>query len=707
MARDQLLENLVRDFVGEADELVQQTTRNLLALERVKAGAEPPAGAHAEVARALHTLKGSAATLGLSEFSEVAHRLEDVYAPVLAAHAGVPAALADTLLRALDASMEWLRARAAGRDGLGLDVIVQQIAAVALSPEELTPGAPSGAEDRAKQDASGAPVAEPADPAGGWRVAMRHIVALMREVDRLRELRLRIDQRARDVEHALEGLARLGMLAQTAEPRAVLMGVRTAMARDGADLGELVEGLDDAIKEVCTLPVRTLLEPLERAVRDVCRARGKQASLHLVGGELSLDRRVLEALRGALLHLVRNAVDHGIEMPEVRRAAGKAPEGTIDVRVEQQGNIAFLEVADDGGGLDAARIRETAERHSVVTRAELDRMGPAEVMQLVFRAGFTTADTVTEISGRGVGLDVVRNQIQALHGSVDVSSVPGQGTRFTLSVPTDIGTSPMLLARASGAVFGLPMLALEGVVRARQDRLHLARGQARFEHEDRVLPLFDLGALAGLRQALTPSEGQPLLVVHVRGQRAAVLVDEILHDLELAIQPLPPELSGIQAYQGAASLADGEFVMVLRPEWLVRAERRAEEVAASARRALVIDDSLTARAMHRAILESGGFTVHALPSAADAVARLRQTTYAVVVCDVAMAGMDGVAFTRLVRGHPDTRGVPVVLVSARDDAANRAAGIAAGADAYVSKKDCAAGLLLSEVSAAIARRSAG
>lgn len=707
MERDQLLENLVRDFVTEADELVQRTTRNVLALERVKAGGEAPEGVHADVARALHTLKGSAATLGLVEFSEVAHRLEDVYAPVLAARAGVPAVLADILLRALDAAMEWLRARAAGRDGPGLDPIVREIGAVALSSDGTSPGAPSVSAGGARQDEPGAPAAEPADPGGGWRVAARHVWTLMREVDRLRELRLRVEQRARDIGHALEGLARLGMLAHTAEPRAVLMGVRTALARDGADLGELVEGLDGAIKEVCTLPVRTLLEPLERAVRDVCRARGKHASLNLVGGEISLDRRVLEALRGALVHLVRNAVDHGVELPEVRRGAGKAAEGTVVVRVEQQGNIAFLEVADDGGGLDAVRIREAAERRGVVARAELDRMGPAEVMQLVFRAGFTTAETVTEISGRGVGLDVVRSQIQALHGSVDVQSVPGQGTRFTLSVPTDIGTSPMLLVRASGAVFGLPMLALEGVVRARHDKMHLARGQARFEHEDRIVPLFDLGALAGLRQALTPSEGQPLLVVHVRGQRAAVLVDDVLHDLELAIQPLPPELSAIDAYQGASSLADGEFVMVLRPEWLVRAERRAEEVAGSAKRALVIDDSLTARAMHRTMLESGGFTVHALASAADAVTRLRQMTYAVVVCDVAMAGMDGVAFTRLVRDHPDTRGVPVVLVSARDDAADRAAGIAAGADAYISKKDCAAGLLLSEVSAAIARRSAG
>jgi chemotaxis protein histidine kinase CheA len=645
--------------------------------------------------------------------------MEDAYAPVLAARSAVPAALADALLRALDASMEWLRARAAGRSGPALAAVARDIAA--LGGEAHAGAAPAAAApaydegplqlgDLADLEVvvdgpSASSTAPDADDGAGWRVATRHVVALMREVERVRELRLRIEQRGREVGQALEGVTRLGMLGETAESRAALMGVRTALARDGADLAELVEGLDGAIKEVCTVRVRTLLDPLDRAVRDVCRARRKQAALNLVGGELALDRRVLEGLRGALVHLVRNAVDHGIELPEVRIAAGKAAEGTVVVRVEQQGNVAFVEVSDDGGGLDAARIRETAEKRGIVSHAELDRMAPADVMQLIFRAGFSTSETVSEISGRGVGLDAVRTQIQALHGSVEVQSLPGQGTRFTLSVPTDIGTSPLLLVRASGAVFGLPMLALESVVRASPERLHLARGQARFQHEDRILPFFDLGALAGLRQALTPSDGQPLLVVHGRGQRAAVLVDEILQDRELAIHPLPAELAGIDAYQGAATLADGEFVMVLRPEWLVRAERRAEEVAASARRALVIDDSLTARAMHRAMLESGGFTVHALSSAAEAVTRLHQTTYDVVVCDVAMAGMDGLAFTRLVRDRAETRQLPVVLVSARDDESARAGGLAAGADAYVSKKDCAAGLLLAEVSAAIARRA--
>ncbi|HEY6004681.1 MAG TPA: response regulator [Anaeromyxobacter sp.] len=706
MAPDPLIERLVGEFVVEADELVQRITRHVLALERARPGAEPPEGTHEEVARALHTLKGSAATIGLAEMSELAHRMEDAYAPVLAARAAMPSPLADALLGALDASMDWLRARAAGRDGAhDLGARLRQIGAFAPAGQDSLPAASPGA---AAGEPEGAPQgASPADDRGGWRVAARHVEALVRELEGLREIRLRVEQRARDVGRALDDLARLGMLAQLAEPRALLLGVRAALARDGTDLGEQLEGLDDAVKAICTVPVRTLLEPLERAVRDACRASGKEAALSLVGGEISLDRRVLEALRGPLVHLVRNAVAHGIEPPEVRRERGKAPAGALVLRVEQQGNVAFLEVADDGAGLDAGRIREAAERRGVASRDEIQRMATDDVVRLVFRSGFTTSETVTEISGRGVGLDVVRAQIQALHGTVDVQSAPRQGTRFLLTVPTDVGTSPVLLVRASGALFGLPMLALEAVVPARSDRLHRGRGHARLEHEGRIVPLFDLGALAGLRQPLPPAEGQPLLVVQARSERAALLVDGILVDRDLAIHPLPAELSTIAAYQGAATLADGELALVLRPEWLVRAERRAEEVALSAKRALVIDDSLTARAMHRAMLEAGGFTVHALASASEAAARLRQATYDVVVCDVAMAGMDGLAFTRLLRDQAETRAVPLVLVSGRDAPGDRASGLAAGADAYISKKDCAAGLLLSEVSAAMARRARG
>jgi two-component system, chemotaxis family, sensor kinase CheA len=697
---DPLLERLVGEFAVEADELVQRITRNVLALERARPGAEPPEGAHEEVARALHTLKGSAATVGLADLSELAHRMEDAYAPVLAARAGVPAPLADALLGALDTAMEWLRARAAGRDAQDLAGRLRRIGAFA--PPSAGAPAPDAAGEREAPAQAGAPLGE---GKVGWRVAARHVEALVRDLEGLREIRLRVEQRARDVGRALEDLGRLGLLAQLAEPRALLLGVRAALARDAADLGEQLDGLDGAVKAICTVPVHTLLEPLERAVRDVCRASGKEAALSLVGGEISLDRRVLEALRGPLLHLVRNAVDHGIEPPDVRREQGKASAGAVVLRVEQQGNVAFLEVADDGAGLDAGRIREAAERRGVASRDELSRMGPDDLVRLVFRSGFTTSETVTEISGRGVGLDAVRAQIQALHGSVDVHSAPRQGTRFTLSVPTDVGTSPVLLVRAGGALFGLPMLALEAVVPARCAQVHLGRGHSRFEHEGRILPLFDLGALAGLRQALPPAEGQPLLVLQGRSDRAALLVDAILVDRDLAVHPLPAELSGIAAYQGAATLADGELALVLRPEWLVHAERRAEEVAESARRALVVDDSLTARAMHRVMLEAGGFTVHALASASEAADRLRQASYDVVVCDVGMAGMDGLAFTRLLRDRAETRAVPVVLVSGRDAAGDRAAGLAAGADAYISKRDCAAGLLLSEVSAAMARRS--
>src|SRR5205814_4770464 len=199
-----------------------------------------------------------------------------------------------------------------------------------------------------------------------WRVSTRQVIALLHEVERLREVRLRLDERRRDLEEAVVQLDRLGIQVETAESRAVPLGVRRSLGGDGEEAADIIVSMEDGLKAISTMPVRTVLEPLRRAVRDLCKATGKQAKLSVVGAEVSLDRRVLEQLRGPLVHLVRNAVDHGLELPHVREARGKHRDGALTIRVEQQGNMPFLEVADDGGGLDVEQIREGALRPAPV-----------------------------------------------------------------------------------------------------------------------------------------------------------------------------------------------------------------------------------------------------------------------------------------------------------------------------------------------------
>ncbi len=670
---DPMMEQLLPGFVDECKEIVERVTDHLIELEKAHEQAH-----FDDLARGLHTLKGSAATLGLSELSELAHRMEDAVLPLRGKGAALPGALTDALLKTLDTWMAHLRATTAKSDLPDLRPSHKLLEAVRHAVQAVEPG---------KAAAN-----------NGKKPSKRE-----REARRLREVRLRLEERRRELERGLSQLARLGILAQTAEVRALLMGVQRALSADGDEAGDIVASMEDELKAICTLPVRTVLEPLRRSVRDLCKQSGKLARLSIVGGEVSLDRRVLESLRGPLVHLVRNAVDHGLELPDVREARGKHREGIVVVRVEQQGNMLFIEVSDDGNGLDLALIKQSARDLSIVPGAELDAMTPAQLHQLIFRNGFSTRRTVTEVSGRGVGMDVVRSQIQALQGHVEVHSTPGQGTRFTLTLPAELGSSPVLVVRCGEHELGVPMSAVETSLLARSTELRMARTRVQLSHRDQLITVQDLGALLALRQPEVPHDGQPLLVLQSQGRRIALAIDEVIGDRELVIRPLPPEVRDLAAYQGAATLARGELVLIVRPDWLSGFEKRDASLTGT-RRALVVDDSLTARALHRTALESAGYSVHTASSGRQALEQLRHSSYDVLVSDIGMDEMDGFELTLEARRRHELEAMPIILVSARDSDADRQRGAASGADGFLSKKDCASGRLIAEVQAVIARR---
>jgi chemotaxis protein histidine kinase CheA len=677
---DPLIEQLLAGFVDESQEIYERATRNLMELEN----APPSRGTQFDdLARGLHTLKGSAATLGLDELSELAHRMEDLLLPLRGSEQPLPQPLADALLKSLDAWMARLRATAGKAELPDLKPALQLLGHEAAV--EKTEARPAEIEEPQTAEET------------SWRVSTRQVIELLHEVERLREVRLRIDERRRELDRAAQ------QLGSAADARAALINLRRALGADGEEAADIVSSMEDGLKAISTMPVRTVIEPLRRAVRDLCKSTGKLARLSVVGAEVSLDRRVLEHLRGPLVHLVRNAVDHGLEMPQVRERAGKHREGALTIRVEQHGNMLFIEVADDGAGLDAARIREVAAYRGVAPE-ELAAMTTAQVHQLIFRSGFTTRTDVTDVSGRGVGLDVVRDQVQALHGQVEVQSTPGQGTRFILSLPAELGSSPVLVVRCGEHQLGVPMAAIESSRLARGSEVRVGRARVQLEYHEQLLPLQDLGAVVGLRQPEAPAEGQPILIVTTQGRRLALSVDEVIGDKELVIRPLPLEVRDLPAWQGAATLARGELVLILRPDFLFSVESRSEAGVTGTRRALVVDDSLTARALHRTALEAAGYTVHTAASAKQALEQLRHSAYDVMVSDIGMEEMDGFELTTAVRARHDADAMPILLVSARDSESDRQRGAAAGADGFLTKKECVSGRLVSEVSTVIARR---
>ena len=721
MPVDPLLQGLVTGFAAEAQEVCQKVTIDLLDLERGVLDSEGLNKAYVRLGRHLHTLKGSAASLGLQDLSEIAHKLEDALAPLRASIQQMPRPVVDVLLHGLDIFMLRVHAHADGRG----DSLPDYTAALAqlvteapppspAAPASAAPAAPAAVAPGPAPAMPAAPVAPPmadapreenADSEGaGWRVGARHVTTLMREVERMREVRLRMEERSRELERVVALLARQGLLAETAEARTLLSGVGRAMRSDGEETVDIVDALEEGLKAITTRPVRTILEPLQRMVRDLSRQLGKEARLSVVGAEVSLDRRLLDKLNGALVHLLRNAVDHGLETPVEREKSGKHHEGALTLRIEQQGNLLFLESSDDGRGIDVKRIRQVAESRAIATSEELGRMNDNQIRDLIFRPAFSTRSDVTDTSGRGVGLDAVRAAVETLQGRIEVASTLGQGTRFMLTLPVELGSSPVLVVRIFDQMMGLPMLAVEATQLTKMSALRVTRRRAQLEYQGHILPVVDLGSRLGLRAAHMPSEGQPLMVISAGGKRVALAVDAVVGDRDLVIRPLPAEVRDVPSYQGAATLSRGELMLILRPSWLVSEPAPPSSSMPQSRRALVVDDSLTARALHRAMLEAGGFTVHLAASGKSALERMQADSYDVVICDLEMEEMDGEELIRKLRERPETRDLPVILVSTHETGRER--GRAAGADGFLSKRDCASGRLLAEVLDVMSHRGA-
>jgi CheY-like chemotaxis protein len=314
----------------------------------------------------------------------------------------------------------------------------------------------------------------------------------------------------------------------------------------------------------------------------------------------------------------------------------------------------------------------------------------------------STAQEVTATSGRGIGMDAVKKALEELDGHVEVQSIPEQGTQVILTFPARLGSSAVLFVRTVEHELGIPMLSVQGIVAAGASNLRVANGETRFAYHDELFPVKDLGVVLGLRQPRALTGGQ-LVLLNSQGQRVALAVDEVVGDMDLVILPLPREVAHIPIYQGAAILARGEVALIVRPDWFVGAQVHLP-TGTSHRNALVVDDSLTARALHRAMLEVGGYTVHGTSGPEQALEQLRYARYDVIVCDLAMGPMDGIQFVSLLRTRPDTSDVPIIVVSAREGEAAREQALAAGADAFVSKAHCASGGLLTELAKVVRRR---
>jgi two-component system chemotaxis sensor kinase CheA len=488
---------------------------------------------------------------------------------------------------------------------------------------------------------------------------------------------------------AEERLERLG---------AIVNRLRGAVYEDTARLEVVADELEEGIRTLRLLPLSTIFNLFPRMVRDLGRQEGKQVQLLVEGGETRADKRILEEMKDPLTHMIRNAIDHGIETPAERLAAGKPPVATIRLRGSQTAANIIIEISDDGRGLDRSSIKRTALKRGICREEELAAMSESQIQSLIFAPGFSTRTFVTEVSGRGVGLDVVRTNVERLKGTIQVESAPGRGCTLRLQLGTTLATAHVLLVAVSGQPWALPVEFVQMAKLVHQDDIFTIEGRETILLDSQpvsVVPLADLLELpASVNNLPVSSAASPCIILKVGEERLGLLVEALLDEQDVVLKPQSKLLKRVRNVAGATILGTGEVCMVLNPQDLIKSVLRhalpvtplkGVERAKRKQVILLVEDSIATRTQEKRILESAGYEVVTAVDGLDGFNKLKTRSFDAVVSDIQMPNLDGLGLTAKIRQLKEYRELPIVLVTSLASDEDKRRGAEAGANAYITK----------------------
>ena len=702
--------------------------------------------------RAAHSLKGAARIIGLDPAVRVAHAMEDCFVAagkgtfhVRPEHADVLLAGIDflsTIARAQDAlSPESLWAVNAEKLVLALADLMQAApllpAPVLATPVLAAPVAriPTTAETQVlpSQEADPSATVQPVSAASRIEQADRVVRVSADSLTRLvglageslvetRQLRPFVDSllhlRAAHVElcdtfavveEKLKGedvsipSPLLGMLARVRERADQCLLSVMKQAEDFESFARRNEDLSGRLHhEVIVSRMRPLADGIRgfpRLVRDIARTLEKQVRFEVRGDQTGVDRDILDKLEAPLSHLIRNALDHGIEPASIREAAGKPAMGTIRLEARHRAGMLSITLTDDGRGIDSDTLRAKAISKGLVARQVADQLSTVELLEFLFLPGFSTKEEVTEISGRGVGLDVVQTMVKAVGGTVRVSTQLGRQTAFTLQLPITMSVIRALLVDVGGEPYAFPLTRIDQIVFCHHDDVRTIEGRQYFERDGLSIGLVMASQIFELTPVGPPADPMPIVVISDRGQQFGMVVDAFLGERDLEVRPLDPRLGKVPNMNSASLLENGNPVLIVDVEDLVRSidnvlmgrrlsrvefERLAEQ-ARQRKRILVVDDSITVRELERQLLQARGFAVDVAVDGMDGWNAIRSARYDLVVSDVDMPRMDGIELVTLIKNDPASKDIPVVIVSYKDREEDRLRGLDAGANRYLTK----------------------
>lgn len=478
----------------------------------------------------------------------------------------------------------------------------------------------------------------------------------------------------------------------------LINNLKTRASEDVANLDLLCDRLESGIQDLRQLPLATVFNIYPRMVRDLARQQGKEIELIIEGGDTKADKRILEEIKDPLLHLMRNAIDHGIETPEERINQGKPKTATIILRGYQTGNSIGIEISDDGRGLDVAQISNTALKRQVRTKAELAAMSEAEIQSLIFASGFSTRTEITELSGRGVGLDVVRANVERLKGSVQVTSTPGKGCKFQVRLNTSLATTKVLIVEINQTLYALPLEFILTMITISPQDIFEIEGKATIPFEEQPLSITPLSRLLQLPTPEDDSQEKNYLaciVLQVGSDYFGVIVDDLVDQLDVVLKPQSKLLKSIPNILGATILGSGEVCMILNPADLLHSLRNGSwksvshsiESVVSKNRLLLVEDSIIIRTQMQRLLKGAGYAVTTADNGLAGLEQVQTNDFDIVLSDVEMPQMSGLEMTANIRQNRKYDHLPIVLITTLASSEDKRRGAEVGANAYLTKGD--------------------
>ena len=721
-------------FRVEAENQAALLTNGLLELERAPASPEQLES----LMRAAHSFKGAARIVNLSPAVQVAHAMEDCFVAAQQNRLALQHEHIDVLLRGVDWLTEISREHEGSiatwqkEHGGKVEAWLEKIHGFTpprlpseVVPVKLEATQPTGDTALYKSaDIRSAIEVKSETPDRFLRLTAENLNRLLalageslvesRWLRPFSESMQRLKRMQSDLEGTIEALRLQFGGEQLSEPARARFNQLFGQAAEARHyLNERLQELDLYDRRSASLSNRLYLEVLRtrmrpfgdgaqrfpRMVRDLARSLGKQVRLEIHGEATQVDRDILDRLEAPLAHLLRNAVDHGCESPEERERQGKPREALIRLEARHTAGLLQVVVADDGAGLDTQRVRDVIVGRKLTTQSVAEKMTESELLQFLFLPGFTLKETVTEISGRGVGLDIVQNMARSVRGSVRVSTLRGRGMRFQLQLPITLSVLRTLIVEIGGEPYAFPLAQIASTLKLSRDRIETLEGRHHFRFADQHIGLLAANQVFECPDVKQSAADLPIIVLGERNQRYGLLVDRFLGERELVVQPLDPRLGKVKDISAAALMEDGAPVLIVDVDDMVRSIeklitsgelanlRRDALVSATQKRkrVLVVDDSLTVRELERKLLEGAGYTADVAVDGMDGWNAVRSGNYDLIITDVDMPRMDGIELAALIKKDETFKSLPVMIVSYKDRDEDRMRGLNAGADYYLTK----------------------